>query len=326
MQKPVTTFDVGAQYSNEEIFTSLGVGNTGGIRVKLGKNGMARRIVIFTSLSTPRQLVENPYADRFEGDTLVFTGTGRSGEQTVAGFNARICEQIETCVPIYAFTQIASRRNVKVGVKRWCFVGLMAYMRCYQEHQTGIHNEKRLVWVFEFKLLSGAQHILVLEDEPLSKELLGSLSPENNDDRLLASASEETTAEEQIVSYAWEDHRRKLLVYTPQQFEIFVGELLRHSGFEEVLVTRFSQDGGIDINAKMGSRGWPLRHLLTQVQAKKWRHTVGRAKWRTFAAVYSLSQPDVSSPRVIFQRLRCWRLRRQEKIRSPRLMGFNWQK
>jgi restriction endonuclease Mrr len=43
-----------------------------------------------------------------------------------------------------------------------------------------------------------------------------------------------------------------------------------------VNVTRYSQDGGIDINARLDSRAWPLRHLLTQIQAKRWLHTVGR--------------------------------------------------
>lgn len=278
MLNKTTVFDVGAQYSNEEIYTSLEVGNTGGVRVKLGASGKARRIVVFTSLSTPRQIAENPHADRLEGDTLIFTGTGKAGEQTVTGFNARICEQVESGVPIYAFTQIASRRNVKVGVKRWCFIGLLAYIRCYQEHQTGMHGEKRLVWVFEFNILSNAKSIAVREDAGISRELIASLPTEDDDDRIVDAESDIVVEHTEADMYTLEETRRKLLMYEPRQFEIFVSELLRCSGFEDIQVTRYSQDGGIDINARFGLRGWPLRHLLTQVQAKRWRHTVGRSE------------------------------------------------
>jgi restriction endonuclease Mrr len=41
-------------------------------------------------------------------------------------------------------------------------------------------------------------------------------------------------------------------------------------------VTKFSQDGGIDINAKPNPNSWPIRQLLIQLQAKRWLHTVGR--------------------------------------------------
>ncbi|MBC7821024.1 MAG: restriction endonuclease, partial [Planctomycetaceae bacterium] len=44
----------------------------------------------------------------------------------------------------------------------------------------------------------------------------------------------------------------------------------------DVEVTRYSQDGGIDVNARPGLSVWPIRHLFVQVQAKRWLHTVGR--------------------------------------------------
>lgn len=59
-------------------------------------------------------------------------------------------------------------------------------------------------------------------------------------------------------------------------FEIFIARLLKASGFASVEVTRFSQDGGIDVNARPGSNLWPIQSLLVQVQAKRWLHTVGR--------------------------------------------------
>jgi len=275
MREPLLTIKIGELYSNEEIFVSLGVGNTGGVRVKLNVDGTVRRVVIFTTLSTPKQIIENPYADRLEGDTLIFTGTGKTGEQTVSGFNARICEQPEAKFPIYVFTQIANRRNTTVGVKRWCFLGLLSYIRCYQEQQPCIHGEIRRVWIFEFKLLPRVDIVSVANDIDLSKGIIASLPVENDDDRSVV-----TNVKSDIINnnydFAAEETRTKLLTYDPKQFEIFIGELLRNSGFKDIQVTRYSQDGGIDINARLGLHGWPLRHLLTQIQAKRWRHTVGR--------------------------------------------------
>jgi len=120
-------------YSNEEIFKSLAVGNTGGIRIKKTPQGEIRRIAIFTSIPTARQIAENPYHYRLEGDILTYTGAGKAGEQSVTGYNARIIEQEEQKFPIYAFIQIGNRRDTSIGTKRWGFLGLLEYVRCYQE-------------------------------------------------------------------------------------------------------------------------------------------------------------------------------------------------
>jgi restriction system protein len=55
-----------------------------------------------------------------------------------------------------------------------------------------------------------------------------------------------------------------------------VHEVLLRTGFERVTVTKYRQDGGIDVNAYAGSQMWPLKNLLVQVQAKRWLHSVGR--------------------------------------------------
>jgi restriction endonuclease Mrr len=76
----------------------------------------------------------------------------------------------------------------------------------------------------------------------------------------------------------------------PERFEHVVKDLLVRSGFERVTVTRFSQDGGIDVNAYGGGVMWPVRNLLVQVQAKRWLHTVGRkevAELRGSLAAYA---------------------------------------
>jgi len=70
--------------------------------------------------------------------------------------------------------------------------------------------------------------------------------------------------------------RRTMMGLAPRQFELFVGDLLQHCGYDDVCVTRYSADGGIDVNATVGSRIWVFERTLVQVQAKRWLHSVGR--------------------------------------------------
>ena len=62
----------------------------------------------------------------------------------------------------------------------------------------------------------------------------------------------------------------------PRQFELFIRDLLIHCGFADVCVTKFSADGGVDVNARAGHRMWLLANTMFQVQAKRWLHSVGR--------------------------------------------------
>ena len=62
----------------------------------------------------------------------------------------------------------------------------------------------------------------------------------------------------------------------PKDFELFIKDLLLHCGFLDVCVTRYSSDGGIDVNARTGVRLWIFENTLVQVQAKRWLHSVGR--------------------------------------------------
>lgn len=277
MTPTLSAFDIAQSYSNEEIFRSLGVGNTGGIRVKLNPDGSVARIAVFTSLSTPRQLAENPYADRMEGDILVYTGTGRGGEQRLSGFNARIPEQIEQRFPIYAFIQTANRRDKKAGTKNWSFLGLLEYIRSFQEQQIDHSGMNRTAWIFEFKVHSGYQRVLISMDRKVSDELLGSISRQVKADRDVVDSLTDPVSDTPGVDVAsLERIRASMLLCPPEKFEYAIANLLQTSGFERIEVTKYSKDGGIDINATPGWRTWPLRHLLTQVQAKRWRHSVGR--------------------------------------------------
>ena len=62
----------------------------------------------------------------------------------------------------------------------------------------------------------------------------------------------------------------------PRAFELFIKRLLQHCGFTDVHATKFSADGGVDVNARAGSAMWVLANTLIQVQAKRWLHSVGR--------------------------------------------------
>jgi restriction endonuclease Mrr len=70
--------------------------------------------------------------------------------------------------------------------------------------------------------------------------------------------------------------RSQMLALPADRFEHLIKDVLVDSGFKDVHVTRYSQDGGIDVNAFAGQAMWPLRDLLVQIQAKRWLHTVGR--------------------------------------------------
>jgi restriction system protein len=61
-----------------------------------------------------------------------------------------------------------------------------------------------------------------------------------------------------------------------RKFEFFIKDLLLHCGFTEVCVTKFSADGGVDVNARVGVKMWLFASTLVQVQAKRWLHSVGR--------------------------------------------------
>ena len=73
-----------------------------------------------------------------------------------------------------------------------------------------------------------------------------------------------------------EAERKRLLELHPQAFERIVCDVIAASGFREASVTKYSNDGGVDVTAFAGHAMWPLGNLQLQVQAKRWLHAVGR--------------------------------------------------
>jgi hypothetical protein len=266
---------VGQLYSNEEIFRSLKVSNAGGIRLSLQDKAVLRA-AIMTSVLDLHGAGENPYHDRLEGAILTYTAAGRIGQQTLAGVNSRLIEQRTFNFPIHGFVLIASRRDRSVGPKRWKYLGLLEYLRHYPDTQLDADGKVRKVWLFEFRI-HAEQEVLPLgiEAAVASQMLMASrlLVAEDSDDDEIIDESNHGRAEniERI-----EHVRGKLLAMAPNNFELFIKDLLLHCGFSDVCVTRFSADGGVDVNARAGGRMWIFENTLVQVQAKRWLRSVGR--------------------------------------------------
>ena len=77
---------VGQLYSNDEIITSLKVGNAGGIRL-CAPGGDVVRGAVMTADEGLHGTGEKPYNDRLEGGILTYTAAGKFGEQTLSGSN-----------------------------------------------------------------------------------------------------------------------------------------------------------------------------------------------------------------------------------------------
>ena len=279
--EPLPFFTVGHLYAHEDIYRTLQVGNAGGIRPCLGPDGAVRRVVLMTSETNSRAISENPYHDRVEGDVLVYTAAGREGQQRMAGSNRRLFDQAILPYPIYGFSNIGSRRDKTLGPRRWRFLGLLQYLRTFTEVQPDARAESREAQVFELFIHRDPMDVSVAQDRELAVQLNAVPHTETNveeTDREIAMPSPTATTELGLAEEKSrvERIRRALLNIKPEKFEHVVKDALKATGFERAAVTRFSADGGIDVNAYAGPTLWPYRNGLLQVQAKRWIHTVGR--------------------------------------------------
>jgi hypothetical protein len=281
MVKRPPTFRVGELYSSEEIQETLRVGNAGGVRISMAADRVVTRVVVMTSVLSNKQVRENPYHDRIEGDVLVYTGAGREGDQSLSGVNRRLPQQLMFEFPIYGFEIIGSRRDKSLGPKRWRFSGLLQYLRHYPSRQLDTQGQLRQVWVFEFRIHRDPPVVPVNDDMSISRQVIAADKANGNVDAddcevVTESLPEHEATRQRERAIVIEALRGRLLAVSPQRFESLVKELLLKTGFERVDVTKYSQDGGIDVNAFAGKQMWPLENLLVQVQAKRWLHSVGR--------------------------------------------------
>ena len=271
----IEALEVGRLYSNDEIIKSLTVGNAGGIRLSLLDQAVLRA-VIMTADQGFHGARENPYHDRLEEGVLTYTAAGKIGQQTLAGMNSRLIEQKRFNFPIHGFSLIASRRDKSVGPKHWKYLGLLEYLRHYPDTQLDAEGKVRKVWLFEFKIHHEQEVLPLASEAAITSQILitSRLQAVNNsdDDEIIDESSHPGTEDLEVIEHV----RGKLLAMEPRNFEVFIKDLLIHCGFSDVCVTRFSADGGVDVNARTGGRIWIFENTLVQVQAKRWLHSVGR--------------------------------------------------
>lgn len=267
------TLQIGEYYTNDQIQYALEVGNSGGIRPKI-KEGRLDFIVLITSAGQSKDIMRNPYADRIEGEILTYTGAGLAGEQTMTGVNKRIVEQKENPIPILGF--------IKEGTNKYRFIGFLLLLRNYQDYQIDSNGKLRKVLLFEFQIFSEIPTVKIGKfNDPFlpiynhfKKEILledtiidSFAGIQREEQGLSAEKTEEELKNVEIL-------KNKLLTIDPYQFEVLMSELIKHTGFSNVEVTRKSGDDGVDINAL-------LKHSFSfdlnfKFQVKRWKHSVGR--------------------------------------------------
>ncbi|MCB1077900.1 MAG: restriction endonuclease [Verrucomicrobiae bacterium] len=274
----IDRFKISNLYTHEEVFQTLSVGNAGGIRVALDISKKVRRIVLMTAEASEKCIRENPYHDRVEGDILVYTATGRQGEQLISGVNRRLIDHWANNCPIYGFSNVGSRRNKSLGKRRWKFLGLLQPLRHYTERQLDSDLKERQALMFEFLIHRNCEFVDPSQDWSDYKDLL-----ERNP--LVESQAEADVVipdglfadkNENEETFELESIRHTLLAMPPRDFEFLVRDTLIATGFSDVMVTPYSGDGGIDVSATASDLIWPYRGCQVQLQVKRWLHSVGR--------------------------------------------------
>jgi hypothetical protein len=85
--------------------------------------------------------------------------------------------------------------------------------------------------------------------------------------------------------------KARLLALPPRAFELFAGDLLEFMGLRNVLVTRYSGDGGIDAIGSLETSA-ALISIPTGVQVKRYRTNVQRADIDRFIGALSGQYPQ----------------------------------
>ena len=141
----------------------------------------------------------------------------------------------------------------------------------------------RTVWVFEFFIHQQSQTVPIALAAEISAQIIGEMQRTNP----MAAAEREVVTDtplpnQDITLFTVEEMRAQLLEIDPHRFEHLVGEFLQVSGFRDVEVTKSSGDGGVDLNAYVAEENDFFAGTHVQVQAKRWRHSVGSVEINNF--------------------------------------------
>lgn len=266
MFEPIKSFEVGELYTNDDLRFALGVENLGGIRPSLDAQGRVRHLAVITSdLDCNRNISENPYADRIEGDVLTYTAAGREGDQVLTGRNKRLVEQYHSLTPFFGFAN--------VGRQRYRYLGLLRLVRHYRDVQADRRGNFRNVWMFEFLIHSSPSTVYISEARSLVGKLFGTTASNAENPSDMDAVSPYSVAD--LDSVELERVRSSMLTIPPKEFEQFIARLFEASGFSRVQTTAFQGDGGIDLDAYVGQEDFFFAGTHVQAQVKRWRHTVG---------------------------------------------------
>jgi hypothetical protein len=271
----VSEFKIGETYSNDQIRFSLGVENLGGIRPSLDENGNLRHVVIMTSSGEGQSRRDNPYHDRIEGNVLIYTAMGRSGHQQLLGRNKRILEQYTNPIPIFCFSN--------KGKQVYEYLGLLEVIRHYPEEQIDSKGSIRNVWLFEFKVHQEPSIIVLKDAAQVAADLVQpkgeQISRDPEREVVTLPQRNVITPEEH---FRVEEIRSRLLDIDPYGFEHLIKSVMERKGFIKVNVTRSSGDGGIDLDAVVNNENDFFGGTFVQVQAKRWRRSVGSVEINNF--------------------------------------------
>src|SRR2546425_6233092 len=281
----LTEFLVGEKYTNDQIRFALDLENLGGIRPAVDANKNLRHLTIMTAAHTyEKNIAENPYNDRIESGILTYAAQGRRGDQEITGRNRRILEQYSSPCPFYCFAN--------EGRQVYTFLGLLELLRHYREQQIDSKNELRLVWVFEFRIHSEIEVVPVEHARDLTASFLRDREASIPEEREVVGLAPETQVAD-ATFYEAEHIRSQLIQINPYRFETFVKDVVEKHGFEAVIVTRASQDGGIDLDAYVPESDYFFSRTHVQFQVKRWRHSVGSVDINSFRGALSSTAKGV---------------------------------
>lgn len=140
---------VGDVLSNREISRVFNVCTRRGIRYHGSLKTGINHVVLITVLNkTPEESVENPYNDRFEGESLLYTGEGRFGDQQMSRGNLALKMQIKKRFPIFVFERKAPGKYV--------FIGQYKVVSFQTEKQNDARGNPRKVFIFKLEKVSGS--------------------------------------------------------------------------------------------------------------------------------------------------------------------------
>ena len=132
------TFRVGQTISNRELYEEFKCGVSGGMRKSNTKNAL---VVVADHTKAL-------YDDKWLGDTLHYTGMGKSEDQSLDyRYNKTLAESNQNGVEIHLFEVLVPREYIYQG---------LAYLagEPYQEIQKGEDGIDRLVWMFPLRLVN----------------------------------------------------------------------------------------------------------------------------------------------------------------------------